>query len=138
MMKNNSIITTGFILLLIIIRVLFRASDNIPSIIYFINCLGLLYVLSQIMLNVYNKLVDNSRKKNKIIARRNKSVKNKLTIGFVSALIICICTYFIVLCFGEKEAFNVVNDIVALISLCISIEDDKINELLYRCSKRSQ
>lgn len=134
MKKSNSFATAGFIFVLMLIRVVCHAADSILVIIYTINVVGFLYVVTQIMHIVYDKLNTNIgvNSKNVVIIRRNRKVKNKYVWSTIVITILLIAGALVLCYIKDDTIFSIVNDIIALITLGISIEDNALQEYLYK------
>lgn len=127
--KEKTIMTVGFIFILIFVRIICYATDQILYIVYAINIVGLFYVLSQIAVEINGILmssVDNEM--NIVIIKRNSRVKKNfkwialLLSGFLIG--IGLVVYFKAL----NTVLAIINDVISLITLGISIEDETLRD----------
>lgn len=139
MKKNKECKTLVFIFVLILVRIMFASTENIMIIVFLINIVSLLFVCwameAKVQSTITCKIKNGSN--NKILGRRNKEMKG-LLIKYIYVSIGCIVLLGIIvfLIFGEA-GLSVYNDIIALLALGISIEDDIICEKIIKKVKKS-
>lgn len=119
--------TAGFILIFILVRIFLKDSGQIVYIVYAINLLGLLYVLRQIVSKAYPSIFKEHYQNIPLLEARRKSTIRTIIWGLLIFLIACIAVAITIHFLSRENALNVINDVIALISLGISIEDEKIS-----------
>lgn len=122
--NDNSIVTFGFVIILIFVRVVCDKIASIYYVIYAINILSLIYVIFQIKNRLCNNINDDSN--SKIIKRRNDNIKKTMNLSIFLIIIFAFITAIIMKKFFTTNQLGILNDSLALFTLAISIEDEAI------------
>lgn len=126
--ENKVSISPYLIAILVVVRIIFATNEQITDIVYMINVVSLLYVVATILHNSYEKISAGikSNSKNKIIAKKNKKIKIKFVLGSLAVIVLSSILYVLIILFNWHTEIGVINDIIALIALLLSIEDEAI------------
>lgn len=123
-------VTIFFISILILIRISCYQIEQILYIVYMLNVASMLFVVIQLFRNVYIEVSAGVKQHslNTVIARRNKKIKRCFA-WIVGALIVTLTIVGAILYACSLEtAVSVINDVIALVALGLSIEDEKLYE----------
>ena len=130
-MKNNSVFLTIVVcILLVVVRVLAEFFSLQYSMVFIINAIAAAYVLWVILSNTYD-YIKSKKNNNQFWKERYKRyvrfIKNFIAILFVIVIVHIVMIYKVN--FIQKIA-GCINDILAIITLGISIQDNKIVDTL--------
>jgi hypothetical protein len=128
MKSNNTFLTIVICILLTILRIYAERDAIQNSIVFIINIVALAYVLWVIFNNVYTFLKENKDKNQFWKERYRRYIK--FIVIFLCIIVILLAIYIFVI-FNVaviKAVAGCINDILAIITLGISIEDGKIVE----------
>lgn len=126
---HNNITTIILISVLIVGRIYINNKDNQDYLLSIINFIGILYVIYDIFTPLL--ICFNKRKSKNIIFKRQykKLIRLNIIIYFFSIGIFIIYMLFLMSPYIYKLS-GCINDVISLISLGISIENDTISDLL--------
>uniref|UniRef100_UPI003FEF9A0E hypothetical protein n=1 Tax=Roseburia sp. TaxID=2049040 RepID=UPI003FEF9A0E len=140
MKKNNSFITISLIVLLIIIRIVFYSRDEILYVVYAINLIGLFYVIIQILYSVNETLSSSDGIEEngfqQIRARISRNAKKKFIINNIILFVAAVVFGVLAAIFSWSTVLGIVNDVIALVALGLSIEDERIYEWVVAIEKK--
>lgn len=132
--KNRTIITVVLIAILIFIRIFFSGVEQIIYYVYTINLAGLLIVLIPLLIDAYREIslgiTDDSF--NRIIAQENKRIRKKFVLGVVVIVITSFGTGIMIYLLNGDKVLEVLNDVLALLTLALSLEDESVFDWLVK------
>ncbi|MCI8315785.1 MAG: hypothetical protein HFH74_12255 [Lachnospiraceae bacterium] len=128
MKSNNTFLTIVICILLTILRIYAERDATQNSIVFIINIVALAYVLWVIFNNVYIFLKGNKDKNQFWKERYRRYIRFIVIFIIVIVIILAIYIFVILNVTTIKSVAGCINDILAIITLGISIEDSKIVE----------
>ena len=132
--KNNSALSLSFVTIALVVissllRVIVGNSDNSIKTVSVLNLLMMAYVLCRIAHCVYVATRDNKIKDKTSKHQKNACVKLIRIVGlcFIIGSVIYFCVQIF---FKNDNLFCIVNDVIAIVTFGVSIEEETIENLL--------